>query len=188
MLQALSCGFTSPSQMIRKTDYDMPWKEQADLYRKNDQEVMSTGASITTEEEGTLESGEIRTFLANKVPLRDDQNKTIGILGISLDITDLKKAQKALRKAEGQAEGMQLVSAAMAHELRTPLATIAMGAKGVEKYFHILLDSYRLAQQHHLPVKLIPNEQIEILSTVLANIKSEANQANMVINMLLANL
>lgn len=188
LLQAQSAGFSSPKDMIGRSDYDMPWKEQADEYRRNDLQVINTGIPIISEEESTLKNKSTRTFLAHKVPLRGENNEILGVLGISLDITEQKKIQEALKRAEGQAEGMSLVSAAMAHELRTPLGSISMGAKGIEKFLPILVEAYQLAQQHKLPVKLIPKEQIEILSDVLTNIREEANQANMVINMLLTNL
>jgi two-component system, OmpR family, aerobic respiration control sensor histidine kinase ArcB len=186
--QARSCGFNSPDEVIGKTDYDMPWREQADLYRANDLQVMRTGVPVLAEEEGTLESGEVRTFLANKIPLRSIDKKIIGVLGISLDISEQKKMQAALKKAEGQIEGMTLVSAAMAHELRTPLATITMGMEGIEKYLQILLETYELAQQHQLKIKLIPPRLLNNLSKAVTNIKSETKHANMIVNMLLANL
>ena len=59
----------------------MPWRDQADLYKKNDLEVMRKGISMIAEEEATLENGETHTFLANKVPLLDNRNNIIGVLG-----------------------------------------------------------------------------------------------------------
>jgi two-component system, OmpR family, aerobic respiration control sensor histidine kinase ArcB len=186
--QARTCGFNAPEEMIGNTDYDMPWKEQADFYRENDLQVMETGIPVLTEEEGTLENGEVHTFLANKIPLRDTDKKIIGILGISLDINEQKKMQAALKKAEGQIEGMTLVSAAVAHELRTPLATIMMGMQGIEKYLNTLLETYQLAQENQLQVKPIPSETLNKLANAISNIKSECTHANMMINMLLVNL
>ena len=36
-------GFSSPEEVIGKTDFDMPWKEQAELYRADDRLVMESG-------------------------------------------------------------------------------------------------------------------------------------------------
>ena len=33
-------GFSSPEEIVGKTDFDMPWKEQAELYRADDRLVM----------------------------------------------------------------------------------------------------------------------------------------------------
>ena len=36
-------GFSSPEEIIGKTDFDMPWKDQAELYRADDQRVLKNG-------------------------------------------------------------------------------------------------------------------------------------------------
>lgn len=187
-LQAQSGGFTSSSEMVGKSDYEMPWKDQADLFKKNDQHVIRTGLPIQAEEKIKLKSGELLTVLSNKIPLRNERKEIIGVLGISLDISEQKKMQAALKKAEGQIEGMTLVSAAMAHELRTPLATITMGMQGIEKYLQSLIDAYQIAQEHQLSINPIPARLLTNLSNAVGNIKTEAKNANMVVNMLLANL
>ena len=35
-------GFSSPEDIIGKTDFDMPWKEQAEFYRADDRRVIET--------------------------------------------------------------------------------------------------------------------------------------------------
>src|SRR5574339_563111 len=44
-------GFSSPEEIIGKTDYDMPWKDQADLYRADDRHVLDSGESKLNYEE-----------------------------------------------------------------------------------------------------------------------------------------
>src|SRR5512147_1928402 len=36
-------GFSSPEEIIGKTDFDMPWKDQAELYRADDWRVLENG-------------------------------------------------------------------------------------------------------------------------------------------------
>ena len=44
---AEDAGFTSPQDLVGKTDFDMPWKEQAELYRADDQRVLELGEAKT---------------------------------------------------------------------------------------------------------------------------------------------
>jgi len=187
---AKSAQLNAPEDIVGLTDYDLPWKKsESDSYRADDQMVMCTDQpKLLIEEQQTFENGEEMNLLTSKVPLHDRNGQVTGVLGIYADITELKKTQAALRKAEDQVEGMTIVSAAIAHELRTPLGSIAMGAQGIKKNLQSLIKAYQLAKKQNLPIKTIPSEQLEILSTVLSNIRAEANQANMVISMLLANL
>jgi len=78
--------------LIGKTDFDLPWKEQAAFLRKIDLEIIKSKKSYVIEEPVVI-NGEVRVFLSSKVPLENEHEKTIGILGISLDITDRKKAE-----------------------------------------------------------------------------------------------
>ncbi|MGB6977552.1 MAG: PAS domain-containing protein [Gammaproteobacteria bacterium] len=101
--QAEMAGFTSDADMIGKTDYDFPWKDYADELRRIDQEIMRGGVPKELEETPLLASGKKITMLTNKAPLRDEQGKIIGIMGISVDITACKETQDALQKAKEEA-------------------------------------------------------------------------------------
>jgi PAS domain S-box-containing protein len=101
---AKECGFKSPQDIIGKTDYDLASKkEQADLFRKADKHILSSGESELWIEESRLRAdGSEVTVLTSKVPLRDPSNAIIGVLGIYADITDRKQAEEALSEREAQ--------------------------------------------------------------------------------------
>lgn len=127
-LQAISAGFSDSSEMIGKTDYDMPWKDDADEIRKNDAEVRNNRCKVIKEEESLLANGEKSIFLSQKVPLINRENKVIGLLGISMDITERKRAEQL--KIENEAQKVQIVAhentkkmaEQMAHDIRSPIA------------------------------------------------------------------
>jgi PAS domain S-box-containing protein len=64
-----------------------------------DRSVMQSGEPITYEEQ-LLKQGDQRSLLTTKYPWRDEQGEIIGIIGISIDVTDLRQAEVALRESE----------------------------------------------------------------------------------------
>lgn len=120
-------GFVSKSALVGKTDYDL-WPEQADDLRKNDREVMETGKIHYLEEAVTVEPGKTMYFTAIKMPLLDKKGKVAGIICNSLDITELKLTQEALKEAKEKAEASSKAKSEflenMRHDIRTPLSGI----------------------------------------------------------------
>ncbi|MBS0358759.1 MAG: PAS domain-containing sensor histidine kinase [Proteobacteria bacterium] len=118
---ALSAGYKSPKDIIGKTDYQMPWKNQADALKKTNLRIMESGIAEVLEEVGTLNDGRTLTYLTNKAPLRNFDNEIIGIIGISMNITDrkiLERTQednilKSEKKAETSAANLEQVIACM---------------------------------------------------------------------------
>lgn len=89
-------GLASPKEIIGKTDYDFGWnKKLVDKYRKVDTEIFKTGKPILGLHESVIrKDGETRQLLVNKMPLRNNMGDTIGIIGISIDITAEKEAEQ----------------------------------------------------------------------------------------------
>ncbi len=100
-LFAQDAGLEDPDQIRGKTDFDLPWKDQADLYRHDDAEVMATGRGrVNYEEPQTMPDGRRAILQTSKVPLRDDDGSVIGVLGTYEDVTEHKRAVEALRENE----------------------------------------------------------------------------------------
>ena len=137
-------GFDDPKEIRGSTDYDMPWdKEEADFFRKIDQEVMTSGdAQLNFEEPQTLADGSKRWISTSKVPILDADKKVIGILGWYIDITPYKSMQlqideknKALFEysqelvktnieLEKANRDMEMFTYAVSHDLKSPIKTI----------------------------------------------------------------
>ena len=118
---------TGIQDIIGKTDYQL-WPDQAQSLRKHDLEVMRTGRVLKEEETVILPNGERRTFAVVKMPLRDEHNQIVGVVGNSIDITDLKKTQRKLINAKKKAEAANQAKteflANMRHDIRTSLSGI----------------------------------------------------------------
>lgn len=89
-------GLTSIDEVIGKTDFDMPWKDQAAAYRADDRAVIEQGPKINIEEPLTRSDGSIIWLRTSKMPLQRE-GEVIGVLGIYEDITDLKQQEEELR-------------------------------------------------------------------------------------------
>ncbi len=105
-------GLDSPEQVKGLSDYDLPTnRDYADSYRAWDQRVLASGkAELAIEEEYRRANGERGTMLTSKLPIRDQQQQVIGLLGIGVDITERNRveAEQRLTAAvfENSAEAM----------------------------------------------------------------------------------
>ncbi|MBI5676006.1 MAG: PAS domain S-box protein [Nitrospirae bacterium] len=98
---ARDAGFADPKDIIGKDDYQMGWRDQAELYRSDDRQVIENGVTkYLIEEPQTTPEGNIITLLTSKLPLRNFEGEIIGILGTYMDITEHKRADDALRESE----------------------------------------------------------------------------------------
>lgn len=121
----------SKNDIIGKTDYELPWTEQADELVDNDNIVMKTGkAQRAKEEPVATPDGELHIFLVSKSPLRDGEGNIIGTVGNSIDITAQKKLEQELiqsKEREEKAKIQQALiesAAQLSHDIRSPLAAL----------------------------------------------------------------
>lgn len=128
--QALSVGLKNSKEIIGKTDFDLSLtKEKAENFRKNDSEVIKSGKTLKFEEI-TVVNGIESFVISQKLPLIDDKGKNFGILGISLDITELKKTQQALleqiKETEKAYHSKTEFLSITTHEIRNPVGNITV--------------------------------------------------------------
>lgn len=166
-LQAEHAGLNSRHEIVGKTNYDMLWKDQAENLNKLNLEVMMQGKPSVAEEDAVMTTG-FGTYLSQKVPLRNKQNEVIGIIGISIDITDRKRAEEREKQALADAaeaerakaeaerdlrQAVMVLTGSIVHDLRTPISMLESQGAAIQKYFPIMADAYLKAKANNLTIE-----------------------------------
>jgi PAS domain S-box-containing protein len=89
----------TPDELLGKTDFDFYPQELAAKYHADEQAIFQSGQSVLELEELIVDTaGNERWVSTTKVALRDAQGKIIGLVGMSRDITERKRAEEAVAK------------------------------------------------------------------------------------------
>jgi PAS domain S-box-containing protein len=113
--------FNQPiEKIIGKTREDFMPQENAKEHRKNDLLVISSGNSISIEEENIEPDGK-HYYLTEKYPLYDNNNAIFAVGGISTDITERKKTEKEIRQLN---EHLELIVKERTKDLESKISEI----------------------------------------------------------------
>ena len=93
----------SRNEILGRKDSDLQPLEIALPLMENDQKVLSSGSTLQFEEQLPWHDGS-HTFVSAKFPLRSAMGSIEGLCGVSTDITDRKRAEAALQRANEELE------------------------------------------------------------------------------------
>jgi len=115
-------------EIMGKTDYNIFDAKTADFFRENDRKMMEQGLARHNEEWVTYPDGRSVLLDTLKAPYLNSHGLIEGIIGISRDITERKRAEEDVVEARKVAEAANRVKseflANMSHEIRTPMNAI----------------------------------------------------------------
>ena len=132
--------------------------------------VLQSGQALVNVERTSLDvQGHERTVLTTKVPLHDASGKVTGLVGISRDITERKRAEQQAVTLAAERQRVALLREFIrdvSHDFRTPLSIIGTSAFLVRK----TTDATKL-QQYSQRI----GEQISRLGSLMDNFVELAN-------------
>ncbi|HVT73072.1 MAG TPA: PAS domain-containing protein [Lacunisphaera sp.] len=91
--------------ILGRTDAELFSPKAAASLQANDRQVIESGQVQLFEEQGDA-TGAARFYQSTKAPWRDSDGRIIGVIGISRDVTELKRAERQLRQNEATIRGV----------------------------------------------------------------------------------
>jgi len=126
------------TNFIGLSEYEMPWAlikpETAAHNVAADLQVINTGEILVTEEDLGINkpNGSTTILRSEKRPLKSRNGSVIGVLGVSVDITAQKEAERLRLESERQQITLQekekftQLARKVAHDINSPLAALKM--------------------------------------------------------------
>lgn len=156
----------SREEVIGKNDFDFFPKEEAEHFRKMDEETLKRNGVLAIHEEPvTSPNQETRWVRTYKIGIKTKGDKANILLGLSEDVTELRKQNETVK-----AQQLQLIESArlsslgemasgIAHEINNPLAILKVRAESMAR---------RGADQFDSPEKL--SEEIKKMEATIDRI------------------
>ncbi|MFO8068149.1 MAG: PAS domain S-box protein, partial [Bacteroidales bacterium] len=95
-------GVKDIKEAYGKTDYDFFDKAYAKEIFEEDKKLFKHGTPVIGKIENVAEGEKLKWILTTKVPIRNNEGKIVGLVGVSRNITELKEVQDKLKLSEEQ--------------------------------------------------------------------------------------
>lgn len=175
-------GLDDRTQILGKTDYELPWKNQADKICQIDQLVIKNNRTYEIEEHPKTSDNSIRSFLSTKTPFVDEDGKILGIIGISIDITEKTQIGEVLKNTEATLTKSLSIKERflknISHEIRNPLQAFVVTAETLAEDWDNLSDETRLESVKFIASSARRLSNIVINTFDLSDLINQTNQVN----------
>jgi PAS domain S-box-containing protein len=116
--------------IVGKNDFELYPDADARAFVEADRQVIATGRHQAFEGVATGQDGQPQTYLVSKGPYRDKDGRSLGVYGISHDITELREAHETLERTQEalfrsqKMEAVGQLTGGLAHDFNNILAII----------------------------------------------------------------
>ena len=118
------------ADIVGRNDFELYPEADARAFVEADRQVIATGKHQAFEGVATGQGGQPQTYLVSKGPYRDKDGNSLGVYGISHDITELRDAHQTIEKTQEalfrsqKMEAVGQLTGGLAHDFNNILAII----------------------------------------------------------------
>ena len=116
------------ADVLGKTSHDVFPKAHADGYVAQDREAFESSSAVEREFEVPFSDGTIHRIVSTKFPVFDAEGRHAGVGTIATDVTDHRRAEEHLRRAQ-RMEAIGQLTGGIAHDFNNLLAIILGNAE-----------------------------------------------------------
>jgi len=110
-------GETDLEALVGKDSAEYFGLDKVEHFQEDEQHILSTGEPIIDKEESFAPiNGDFSDFITNKFPVKDQDDKIVGIVGYTRDITEEKRQQSVIKAQQN-----------VLREVGTPIIPVAEG-------------------------------------------------------------
>lgn len=186
---AMMVGLASKEEIEGKTDYDLFTKEEADIFREHDLQIMAEDTELTREESVTSPDGKKLIQLSFKKPLYNHNGEIIGIVGTTVDITKEKEAMLEAAKEHTRAEAEESIrkvistyAGIIAHDQRSPIVNMSLIGRKLKSILPLILALNEKAKLYNIEESSLIDEHIDFLQNVGDKIEERVTAMNDIVD------